>query len=86
MRSSCPLLQQLIVWLIKDEYRQVAAARGAMLADAEEKQWLAALKDVAYDAEDVIDEWNTQVLWHKANSTGGMMDKVRRFVSAHSVS
>ncbi|RZS14554.1 hypothetical protein BHM03_00046259 [Ensete ventricosum] len=28
MRSSCPLLQQLIVWLIKDEYRQVAAARG----------------------------------------------------------
>lgn len=101
------LLQQLIVWLIKDAYRQVAAARGverelerlertlpgiqAMLADAEEKQsrnpavkqWLAAPKDVAYDAEDAIDELNTEILWRKANSTGDMMDKVTRFVSSH---
>lgn len=53
----------------------------AMLADAGEKQsgnpavkqWLAALKDVAYDAEDVIDEWNTEILWRKANSTGDMI-------------
>lgn len=91
------LLQQLIVWLIKDAYRQVAAARGverelerlertlpgiqAMLADAEVKQsrnpavkqWLAAPKDVAYDAEDAIDELNTEILWRKANSTGDMM-------------
>ncbi|URE00330.1 disease resistance protein [Musa troglodytarum] len=83
------LLQQLIVWLVKDAFRQVAAARGgerelerleralpgiqAMLADAEEKrssnpavkQWLAALKDVAYDAEAVIDELNTQSRFYR---------------------
>ncbi|KAI6696606.1 hypothetical protein NL676_016725 [Syzygium grande] len=49
----------------------------AVLADAEQKQtkeeavrlWLSKLKDFCYDAEDVVDEFETRALWRRARST-----------------
>ncbi|XP_057978362.1 putative disease resistance protein RGA3 [Malania oleifera] len=48
----------------------ILEAIGALLTDAEKRQvheegvrlWLEKLKDVAYDAEDVLDEWRTAIL------------------------
>ncbi|KAG1371635.1 disease resistance protein RGA2-like [Cocos nucifera] len=61
----------------------------AVLQDAEEKQvknealkkWLADLKDAAYDAEDILDEFNYEVLRQRAGIQDAMKTKVSDFFS-----
>ncbi|XXG50777.1 hypothetical protein AAC387_Pa02g4710 [Persea americana] len=63
----------------------------AVLEDAEEQQvkdkaveiWLGELKDAAYDADDILDEFMTEVLRKKIESGDHhhMMNKVRNFLS-----
>eukprot|EP00268_Persea_americana_P054698 TRINITY_DN6291_c0_g1_i4.p1 TRINITY_DN6291_c0_g1~~TRINITY_DN6291_c0_g1_i4.p1 ORF type:complete len:1137 (+),score=191.79 TRINITY_DN6291_c0_g1_i4:1029-4439(+) len=63
----------------------------AVLEDAEEQQvkdkavkiWLGELKDAAYDADDILDEFMTEVLRKKIESEDHhhMMNKVRNFLS-----
>ncbi|KAK9137646.1 hypothetical protein Sjap_008240 [Stephania japonica] len=62
-----------LVWVVKTEVMKLSKTLSAIrdvLADAEEKQikdkkvrdWLIKLKDVAYDAQDVLDDWATDEL------------------------
>ncbi|KAK9123451.1 hypothetical protein Sjap_013053 [Stephania japonica] len=62
-----------LVWVVKTEVMKLSKTLSAIrdvLADAEEKQikdkkvrdWLMKLKDVAYDAQDVLDDWATDEL------------------------
>ncbi|KAJ4825094.1 hypothetical protein Tsubulata_016805 [Turnera subulata] len=63
---------------------------GAVLHDAEERQareasvkiWLQKLREVAYEAEDVLDEFGYEVLRRKVETTP--TEKVRNFFSASS--
>ncbi|XP_031248296.1 putative disease resistance protein RGA3 [Pistacia vera] len=63
----------------------------ALLADAENRQvkenvvrvWLAKLKDVSYDIDDVLDEWNTELQKlkiKKAEDASNSLKKVRSFI------
>ncbi|XP_031248300.1 putative disease resistance protein RGA3 [Pistacia vera] len=63
----------------------------ALLADAENRQvkenavrvWLAKLKDVSYDIDDVLDEWNTKLQKlkiKKAEDASNPLKKVRAFI------
>ncbi|XVF37553.1 hypothetical protein REPUB_Repub20aG0018500 [Reevesia pubescens] len=62
---------------------------GAFLQDAEERQtktnsvklWLESLKDVAYDAGDVLDEFDYEILRRKVEIRNQMGRKVRNFFS-----
>ncbi|KAJ4837783.1 hypothetical protein Tsubulata_026990 [Turnera subulata] len=62
----------------------------AVLHDAEEKQvkessvklWLRKLRDIAYEADDVLDEYGYEVLRQKVETTP--IEKVRNFFSASS--
>ncbi|KAJ4827677.1 hypothetical protein Tsubulata_050826 [Turnera subulata] len=62
----------------------------AVLHDAEEKQvkessvklWLRKLRDIAYEADDVVDEFGYEVLRQKVETTP--IEKVRNFFSASS--
>ncbi|XP_058078550.1 disease resistance protein RGA2-like [Magnolia sinica] len=61
----------------------------AVLRDADKQQvksdalmdWLMKLKDVAYDADDLIDEFVTEVFWQKARTQSDTMNRVRNFFS-----
>ncbi|XP_058078555.1 putative disease resistance protein RGA4 [Magnolia sinica] len=61
----------------------------AVLQDAEEQQvksqalknWLKKLKDVAYDADDLIDEFLTEAFRQKVRTGPAMMNRVRNFFS-----
>ncbi|KAK9919687.1 hypothetical protein M0R45_028269 [Rubus argutus] len=73
------------VKLIVDVNKEVAKlthrfrAIEAVLKDAEERQvkeasvrfWLDSLKDVSYEVEDVLDEWNTEILRVQLEKQGG---------------
>ena len=70
-----------------DNLRSTLSTIEAVLQDAEEKQWndkpvriwLGKLKDVAYDADDVLDEFATEALIRKVEREKGALSKVRRF-------
>ncbi|GMY05121.1 putative disease resistance protein RGA3 [Fagus crenata] len=70
-----------------DSLRSTLSTIEAVLQDAEEKQWndkpvrnwLGKLKDVAYDADDVLDEFATEALIRKVEREKGALSKVRRF-------
>ena len=60
-----------------------------VLADAERRQesdrsvrrWLQRLKDVAYDADDVLDKFAYEILWREVEIRNQMKRKVRFFFS-----
>ncbi|KAI6696614.1 hypothetical protein NL676_016733 [Syzygium grande] len=69
-----------LVWGVKDDRKKLEKTLKMIqevLADAEQKQtkeaavrrWLSELKDFCYDAEDVVDEFETRALWRRARST-----------------
>ncbi|XP_038989083.1 putative disease resistance protein RGA3 [Phoenix dactylifera] len=68
--------------------RMLSAIRDR-LGDAEERQvkeagvksWLAALKDAAYEADDILDEFNVEAMRRKAEIQIDMIKKVRSFFS-----
>uniref|UniRef100_A0A2N9HPM3 Rx N-terminal domain-containing protein n=1 Tax=Fagus sylvatica TaxID=28930 RepID=A0A2N9HPM3_FAGSY len=70
-----------------DNLRSTLSTIDAVLQDAEEKQWndkpvrnwLGKLKDVAYDADDVLDEFATEALIRKVEREKRALSKVRRF-------
>jgi hypothetical protein len=79
-----------IAWGLRtelDNLRSTLSTIEAVLQDAEEKQWndkpvrnwLGKLKDVAYDADDVLDEFATEALIQKVEREKGAKSKVRRF-------
>ncbi|KAG1327584.1 putative disease resistance protein RGA4 [Cocos nucifera] len=63
----------------------------SVLGDAEEKQvkdkavkkWLEALKKAAYDADDILDEFDYEVLRYEAKTRDGMVNEVLDFFSLH---
>ncbi|KAI9074170.1 hypothetical protein K1719_043885 [Acacia pycnantha] len=76
-----------------DELKITLLMLGAVLNDAEEKQitslevkkWLEELKDAVYDAEDLLDEINTESLRCKVEqSSQNVANKVRSFFSSSS--
>ncbi|XP_010905012.1 disease resistance protein RGA2-like [Elaeis guineensis] len=89
------VLQQFgAMWGIKDDLeklRRTLLRIQSVLRDAEERQvkeqavksWLAVLKDAAYDADDILDEFNYEVLWSKAKIQDDIGNKVRDFFSLH---
>ncbi|XP_050259633.1 putative disease resistance protein RGA3 [Quercus robur] len=72
-----------------DNLKSTMSAIQAVLEDAEEKQWnskaitywLRKLKDVAYDADDVLDEFATEALVRKVEREKGATGQVSRFFS-----
>ncbi|XP_044496546.1 putative disease resistance protein RGA3 [Mangifera indica] len=71
--SGCIGKQVSLVWDVDEEVEKLThnlEAIQAVLFDAEQKQiknaavrlWLHRLKDVCYDVDDVLDEWNTAIL------------------------
>ncbi|KAJ8646477.1 hypothetical protein MRB53_008225 [Persea americana] len=73
-----------------DRLRSTLTTIQAVLEDAEEQQvkdnsvkhWLGELKDAAYDADDILDEFMTEALWRKIESEDHhMMNKVHSFLS-----
>ena len=62
----------------------------SVLEDAEEQQlknntikdWLAKLKDAAYDADDILDLFHWEVLRQEAEAQDSMISKVRHFFSS----
>ncbi|XP_065629167.1 putative disease resistance RPP13-like protein 1 [Quercus suber] len=63
---------------------------GEVLDDAEEKQttkesvktWMAELEDLAYDADDILDEFATEALRRKVKAEEATTSKIRKFVPA----
>ncbi|XP_010058597.2 putative disease resistance protein RGA1 [Eucalyptus grandis] len=69
-----------LVWSVKDDREKLKNTLEMIqkvLADAEQKQtkeeavrlWLLKLEDFCYDAEDVLDEFESRALWWRARST-----------------
>ncbi|KAL3755486.1 hypothetical protein ACJRO7_002525 [Eucalyptus globulus] len=69
----------LLVWSVKDDREKLKSTLEMIqkvLADAEQKQtkeeavrlWLSKLKDFCYDAEDVLDKFESRALWRRARS------------------
>ncbi|XP_059633520.1 disease resistance protein RGA2-like [Cornus florida] len=88
------LLQEMgLVWGMKDELvklRNTVSTIGAVLADAEKQQdtnkevadWLEKLNDAFHDADDVLDDFSTQVLRHQVTTQNKRLKKVRNFFSS----
>ncbi|OVA05164.1 Leucine-rich repeat [Macleaya cordata] len=81
-----------LVWGVKGELtklRQTFIDIKAVLNDADKKQvenkaiqiWLRDLKDIAYDAEDVLDDFQYEALRHELESQGRIRNKVRNSFS-----
>ncbi|KAL3740421.1 hypothetical protein ACJRO7_021669 [Eucalyptus globulus] len=85
--------EAVAIYSIKDQIHELEntlAAITAVLLDAEEQQaknrslqlWLGRLRDVLYDAEDVLDELECETLRKRVISRyGGVKEKVHRFFS-----
>ncbi|XVF18941.1 hypothetical protein REPUB_Repub11eG0067100 [Reevesia pubescens] len=75
-----------------EEWRKILPSIQAVLNDAEEKQmkdqsvkiWLADLQDLAYDVDDILDEFSTQALRRKLQGRDheASSSKVRKFIPA----
>ncbi|XVF29589.1 hypothetical protein REPUB_Repub15cG0135000 [Reevesia pubescens] len=81
-----------LAWGFKEELQRLGKSLqmiGAFLQDAEERQkkdnsvklWLERLKDVAYEADDVLDEFDYEVLRRKVEIRNQMRRKVQNFFS-----
>ena len=81
------------IWGVKDELQKlkdIVSTIQAVLQDAEEKQdmnhqvrnWLMKLRDVAYDADDVLSDFFTEDLRRRVMCGGKMAKKVRIFFSS----
>ncbi|KAM4133917.1 hypothetical protein ACJW30_01G367900 [Castanea mollissima] len=81
-----------IAWGLRDELDNLESTLStiqAVLQDAEEKQWkseairnwLRKLKEGAYDADDVLDEFATEALIRKAEKEKGVKSQVSSFFS-----
>ncbi|XP_048131405.1 disease resistance protein RGA2-like [Rhodamnia argentea] len=91
--ASSAFQEAVAIYSVKDEIHELEdtmAAITAVLLDAEEQQaknhglqlWLRRLRDVLYDAEDVLDELECEALRKQViNRYGGIKEKVRRFFS-----
>ena len=84
--------EQGMKWGVNKEMERLKSTLStiqAVLEDAEEQQvedkavrnWLGKLKDAAYDADDMLDEFMTEALPRKIESRDHMMNKVRNFLS-----
>ncbi|KAL3740425.1 hypothetical protein ACJRO7_021672 [Eucalyptus globulus] len=93
-KIASPAFQEAVaIYSIKDQIHELEntlAAITAVLLDAEEQQaknrslqlWLGRLRDVLYDAEDVLDELECETLRKRVISRyGGVKEKVHRFFS-----
>ncbi|KDP26030.1 hypothetical protein JCGZ_21063 [Jatropha curcas] len=91
--ASLALEEFLLAWGIEDDLekiKEMLLAIKAVLSDAEKRQsqdhriefWLGKLKDVLYDAEDVIDEFRCEALRRQVVKSGSTTRKVRRFFSS----
>ncbi|XP_068639631.1 disease resistance protein RGA2-like [Aristolochia californica] len=82
------LVQEIrVVWGVEEELQRLSSTLSAinsLMADAEEKQlesntmrdWLRKLKDVVYDAENVIDDFNLEAL--QAQQAGDVVESKKR--------
>uniref|UniRef100_A0A2N9HL63 Rx N-terminal domain-containing protein n=1 Tax=Fagus sylvatica TaxID=28930 RepID=A0A2N9HL63_FAGSY len=81
------------IWDVKDELENLKntfSTIQAVLQDAEQKQdtnnqvrdWLMKLRDVAYDADDVLSDFSTEDLRRSVMDGGKMTKKVRTFFSS----
>ncbi|XP_073104922.1 putative disease resistance protein RGA3 [Elaeis guineensis] len=89
------VLQQFgVIWGIHDKLKKLERMLSVIhnvLEDAEERQvkdagvknWLAELKEEAYEADDILDEFNAEVMQRKAEIQVDMSKKVRSFLSFH---
>ncbi|XP_050258844.1 putative disease resistance protein RGA1 [Quercus robur] len=82
-----------LAWSFKEELRrlhQSVEMIQAVLADAEKRQvreesvrlWLQRLKDIAYEADDLLDELDYEILWQKVEIRNQMKRKVHFFFSS----
>ncbi|XP_059450865.1 putative disease resistance protein RGA1 [Corylus avellana] len=86
-------LQEIgVLWGFKDELRKLGdtvSTIQAVLLDSEEKQahnhaikdWLRKLKDAMYDADDLLDDYSTQLLRQQVMTRDKMAKQVRIFFS-----
>ncbi|XP_073104320.1 putative disease resistance protein RGA4 [Elaeis guineensis] len=58
-------------------------AENRQVKDPAVKRWLAALKDAAYEADDILDEFNVEAMRRKTQIQIDMSKKVRSFFSLH---
>nr|XP_029124149.1 putative disease resistance protein RGA3 [Elaeis guineensis] len=83
-----------VMWGIHDKLKKLERMLSAIhntLEDAEERQvrdpavkrWLEALKDEAYEADDILDEFEVEAMRRKAEIQVDMTRKVRSFFSFH---
>ncbi|EHA8591259.1 disease resistance protein RGA2-like [Cocos nucifera] len=89
------LLQRFgVMWGIEGKREKLESMLSAIqdkLGDAEERQveeegvkrWLAALKDAAYEADDILDEFNLEVMRREIEIQVDMKKKVRSFFTFH---
>ena len=88
-----PALQQIgLLWGVNDELEKLkntVTSIQAVLLDAEEKQalnnaiknWLGRLKDVIFEADDLLDDFSTEALRREAMTQNKKAKKVRIFFS-----
>ncbi|RDX69362.1 putative disease resistance protein RGA4, partial [Mucuna pruriens] len=89
--SSLALEEFGIIWNLKDDVQQMyttVSAIKALLLDAEEKannlqisNWLEELKDVLYDADDLLDDLSTEALERKVMGGNSILREVQIFFS-----
>uniref|UniRef100_A0A6I9S7J6 Disease resistance protein RGA2-like n=2 Tax=Elaeis guineensis var. tenera TaxID=51953 RepID=A0A6I9S7J6_ELAGV len=89
------ILQQFgVIWGMEEKLEKLERTLSAILSvlgDAEQRQvedpavkrWLAALKDAAYEADDVLDEFNVEAMRRKTEIQIDMSKRVRSFFSLH---
>ena len=82
-----------LLWGVKDDIRKLQgllSTIGAVLEDAERRsisdgalrKWLKDLKDAAFDADDVLDEFQTEAMRRTEDTQKAMSREVRRFFSS----
>lgn len=87
--SSLAVDEISFAWNLKPELKKLQNTLStikAVLRDADEQQvknhevkdWLEKLKDVVYDADDLLDDFGTVVLLRKVRSSSGILTKVRK--------
>ncbi|KAJ9184858.1 hypothetical protein P3X46_004544 [Hevea brasiliensis] len=90
--GSLALEEFSFAWALRsdlEKIKKILVVIKAVLFDAEQHQlrsqqievWLGMLKDVLYDAEDVVDEFECETLRRKVVESGNITRKVRRFFS-----